>query len=325
MSTSPQNNIPTQQSKKRVQLKHALFDINFFAKETIAELGEDKGELAQLYLIKILMMMSGATDAEISRSAALSLRGSLSKEAAIDILDYCTDPIRSILYITRPGFLSNSRVEADQESIAAKQDKWRTEKRKARDTLRTFDGHSTDKARKVSETVNTELLNTEDLNTEVNKENCRPPETEVLTLPDDLETPKVRAALKLYSTKYQEKFKVPFDQILLEATAMRYSGRPDDFANDLAGSVGWKNVRDCSHFNAQPRGDPKAKPYDFEVVKILNLCSRYGRAGRERALKELSPRAAAVVKKVGWSKICEAKPTDYGLKTLLAEALAMEP
>ena len=141
MQTEEQNSITNKQSKKRAQLKHALFDINFFTKETIAELGEDQGELAQLYLIKILMMMSGATDAEISRSAALSLRGSISKEKANEIIDYCTDSVRSILFITRPGFISNSRVQADQEALASKRDQWREVKRgKAEESQRKVRG-----------------------------------------------------------------------------------------------------------------------------------------------------------------------------------------
>ncbi len=269
MSTHDQNSTSHKQSNKRAQLDHLLLDADFFDKPKPRALIFKFGPIAQLYLIRLYAALSRATNAEISLDAALGVAWELRiEEQATAIINFCLE--QEMLIKTQSGLLSSKRVADDQERLYQTREKWRGKQERIRGVSpETYQVTPRVTPRvTLPKSVNTDLLNTEDLNTEDLKENSQPPETEVLTLPNDLDTPKVRAALKLYCAKYLEKFKTPFDQILLDAALMNYNG-PDELARDLAGSVGWKKIRDCSNYQNQNNGPPKKETNFDRNMKIL--------------------------------------------------------
>lgn len=112
-----ENTTTTEQRKpNRVKLKHALLSTNFFQERAVIEIGEQFDEIAQLFVVKIILLMSGTTGGVISRLAARGCRGTLSKEVADQILDF---GIANGLFIKEgEGALSNGPVNRDQEQCA---------------------------------------------------------------------------------------------------------------------------------------------------------------------------------------------------------------
>lgn len=159
---------------ERAQLDHVLLDVGFFVDDKIVELEEEYGELAQLFLVKVLAMMSAATNGEISFAAARGVRGrTIEKDKAQEILEFCVK--RGILSQTTEGLLTNSRVQKDQESLAKQRKKWRESKGITPQLPPNIPPRIP--PRNTSDSVNTEQLNTEDLNLDP-KKLSDPPDTQ---------------------------------------------------------------------------------------------------------------------------------------------------
>lgn len=116
----PQNlNTEIEQVKDLKKVRHALIDVHFLSDDKIIEVGENFGELAQFFIIKILLLMSGTSGATISRVAARAVRGSMSKEEADAILDFCLNSDTQIFLPIDGDKLTNSRVLKDQASYGS--------------------------------------------------------------------------------------------------------------------------------------------------------------------------------------------------------------
>lgn len=116
---------------RMAQLDHALIDVNFFSKPKIKGLRYKHGELAALYLVKIILELSGATQATISQEAALATaqETGIAEDKAEDILAYCID--NGILEVAGSG-ITQQRVVEDQQSLFEKREATRLRVNKKR-------------------------------------------------------------------------------------------------------------------------------------------------------------------------------------------------
>lgn len=171
---------------KRVQLKHIQIDHNFFEKPKIVSLQYRFKEIGVLVFIQVLCDMGKATDGEIDDDCIRSRAAEYGWDEAKsdEFIAYCVE--RNLIHRgSKPFLLSNRRIQADQESMAAKQEEWREKKRKQREAFETDEGQIGDKVETSSGRMNPELLNTEDLNIESRSKKLSedffeiPPEAEI--------------------------------------------------------------------------------------------------------------------------------------------------
>ena len=113
--------------KNRAQLDHALFDVDFFHKPTLKALRR-RFKLAGLVAYQeILFQISRATDAEIDSDTALASAEEFEIVESEEFLNYCFS--QNLLQRTNEGKITQSRVAKDQEALAKKREKWRSDKR----------------------------------------------------------------------------------------------------------------------------------------------------------------------------------------------------
>lgn len=144
--------------KERAQLSHALIDVDFFDKPKIKALNYKYGQLASLLLIRILMSLSRATDAEIDLDAARCIGHEVGLGDKTDeVLDYLFSH-GLLTHVGNTG-VTQERVIADQESCASKRRKWRDEKKEAPPE---YPPESVPESGGNSEQLNTEDLKIED-------------------------------------------------------------------------------------------------------------------------------------------------------------------
>lgn len=165
MTTQKEYQETPAKDKKKAQLKHVLFDSDFFDKPKIKALGYDHGQLAILYLMRLYAALSRATNATMETSAArgIAYEMHLEIDKADEIVTYCAS--KSILLIDGDQ-ISSERVRADQEKLGEQQEKWREKQKKSRGCLKSVSG---DIPERIPESLNTERLNTEDLNLDPKK------------------------------------------------------------------------------------------------------------------------------------------------------------
>ena len=214
--------------KKRVQLQHLVLDCDFFQKPKVIALQYKFGSPGICALIDCLCMMSKGTDGEIPTDCALALACKFDLPDPQAFIDYCLS-----LGIFQPGssalYISNSRVVADQESMAAKQDEWRNKKRQQREPQGTLGGQQGDNAGTNTGPVNTEDLKNEDLKNE-----------------KELVPPAVAAAIERWRRYLKEKYNRVFDQIAEEAVCCEYYGRHDELIRNINWSVAsakWQTIQ----------------------------------------------------------------------------------
>jgi len=259
---------------ERAQLKHVLLDVNFFSKAKVIELGEEfgeYGELAQLFLIKVLALMSSATDGKVSRVAARGCRGSIPKDIAEKVIEFCIH--RQIFEDLNNGEITNSRVRDDQESLFKEQERWRKAKSKEKDPTVIPAGIPEEGARL------SEDLKTEDLKTEDHKNNCQ----RVLQLPKSLDRPDVREAISSWASYRLKHHKVILDEMALSAINSTYIERPDDLIRDINKAVEsageWRNLRDTSGFS---KGRDSPRDFNAELVAEKKKKNREWAEKRDR-------------------------------------------
>ena len=154
---------PHCQRKNRVQLDHALFDVDFFDKPKIRSMEVKFGPLATLLIARLICDLSRATNAEIDDECLQFHAKHIGFEKHNEFLDYCID--RGILIRSALNSISNSRVAEDQEKLASKQEKWRNAKRISTDSGENLKGSLKD-SDNFPPLHGCEELNTEELNTE---------------------------------------------------------------------------------------------------------------------------------------------------------------
>ena len=280
MSALQDSHAPAENGKpKRTQLKHIQIDADFFAKPKIVALRYRLGDSGVLFYLALLCDMGRATDGEIDLDCARA-RGEVYgyDQAKVDeVLEYLLE--REMIHKgSKPYLISNSRIQADQESLHDKQEKWRRNKREKSENP---GGSRVEVLRNPPGSVNTEDLNTEDLKNEDLKkggvgENIAPPKPAltdeqkkqisetIAALPlkaIGLDGPKPIKCLKLWAQHVIVNLKKPFEPITAEALVARYSGRGEDFCRDVLESVarGWKGVFPArtGHLTQPPKPPPK--------------------------------------------------------------------
>lgn len=162
--------------KKKAQLSHALIDVDLCDKPKIKSLTYKFGPLAQLYLIRLIMMMSRATDALIDDDAALCVAQELGMTNGFDVLDYL---VANELIQRVNGKLTQIRVIQDQQKLQKQRDEWRDRQARIREMSR---NKNEDVTRDIPVTGGRirELLNTEVLNTESSSKEIAKPERNLL-------------------------------------------------------------------------------------------------------------------------------------------------
>lgn len=103
---------------EKVQLDHVLLDVDFLDKPKIVALMTRYGHVSALFLIQVMATLSKATNAEMDVYAAygLACKFSISIEDAKAIVAHC---VKEGILNLQNEILSNTRVTADQEKLAA--------------------------------------------------------------------------------------------------------------------------------------------------------------------------------------------------------------
>lgn len=116
--------------KRRAKLSHGLLNVDFFNYPKVKALLPKFGATAQLFCARLMLMLSNATDAEMSIDAALGDAYEIRLENPEAVLEYCISS--GLFFSPRPGVISQTHVVEDQEKLAASQDRWRESKKKSR-------------------------------------------------------------------------------------------------------------------------------------------------------------------------------------------------
>lgn len=148
-----------------VQLSHALFDVEFLHKPKIKAMRRKFGDLSALWLFEVICQLSRASGAKIEIDCALSVADDFKIENGQELIDYCTNEDRKILEL-KNGYITNSRVDADQEKLQIRREKDLERKRKKEDSAKIPHGKS-------EELVTDTVTDTEDLDL---KEQSDPPQ-----------------------------------------------------------------------------------------------------------------------------------------------------
>jgi hypothetical protein len=190
----------------RAQLKHVLLDVNFKDKPKVIEFESEFGSLARLLYMDIQAAMSAATNARISRGVVIVLanRIGIDSEKANQILDYL---LKNEMLITEEGKISSLRVIRDQETYYKRSRKSNTEV--ADDMPLAGINDATKPEKSVYVDVNDLVIGIK-----------------------ELDTPQIRAALKMWAAKLQQRDRI-LDQTTLDPMLAMYAGRPKDFEVDL--------------------------------------------------------------------------------------------
>lgn len=234
-----EENIPESsfKGKKRVQLKHLVLDCDFFEKPKVIAIRYKFKHNGVLALIDCLCKMSKGTDGEIPTDCARAIAQDFDIEDPDTFVKYCLS-----LGIFIPGssdiYITNARVQDDQEAMALKQEEWREKKKpgKSRESQGNLRGISGEKTENLLGSVNTELLNTEDLNV---LDSSLKGAGKLSSL-----TPEAFEAVKRWG-KHRAKLKKPFDAMAAEALQMQYAGKSADLIRDINSAIAgnWMNIR----------------------------------------------------------------------------------
>lgn len=251
--SNPENNIANSQSKgknkARVQLNKVQLDHNFFQKPKIIALEYRFGQVGVLLFIQALCDMGKATNGEIDIDCIRArFKGrSLEESKADEFIAYCLE--REMF---RPGakpfLVGNSRIDADQESMAEKQEGWRTKKQLQREKEKTNEGRKEDKQETSTGRMKSELVKNEDLNSS---------DLFSLKSPEKLSFygPETIAAVERWGAQRRKKGRT-FDIIQAEALLMSYNGRYDDLVKGINHSISYDYFTIVEPAN-QARAGPK--------------------------------------------------------------------
>lgn len=257
MLSTNENTTTAQQSKKRVQLKHVLLDVDFYDKPKIRALSFKHKKISAGWLSHCYMQMSRASDAVVDRDCLEALAVEWGIPNFDEVLQYCI--ANKLIHQSGSGY-SNTRVEEDQEACAEKREE--SLKRAAR---------FRDRQRSVTNALRTRTPDTDtvtDTVTVVSSKEGGAGETtaDPFEIPQASDFADSRAASALerwgeYTTKTHKK---PWGQIQADALMMGYQGRVSDLIRDINGSMaaGWRTVRDCSQ--AKPNAPNSPKETSFE-------------------------------------------------------------
>ena len=237
--------------KPRAQLDHALIHVDFTDKPKIKSLLGEFGEYgihAQFFVIKMILALSRATNAEMTISAAKGIAWELRIESKADaIIEYCFK--EGIFFRVGEDKLSNDMVAEDQEKLAADRANWRRKKpgRKASadeegdaqlelpsPTPSPGDSPETSPVPSPENTPGNPLVSvkseSEDLKDLIpdpeGGSGGKPPDLPELT-PAHLKTDPVRAALRRYQTARRRRWRHALDDVSLEALLMDYVRRTE--------------------------------------------------------------------------------------------------
>jgi len=123
---SKSNTLKEQSKKKRDQLDHALFDVDFFHKPTIKALRRKFRCEGLCAYQELIFQISRATNAEIDDECALASIEEFGVIESAAFLEYCLS--QNLISRSESGKLSQERVIEDQEACARKRERWRKEK-----------------------------------------------------------------------------------------------------------------------------------------------------------------------------------------------------
>lgn len=242
--------------KPRAQLDHLLLDADFFDKPKAKALLHRFGPVAQLFLVRLYLSLSRATNAEISKDAALGIAWEVRLEGqAEEILAYLVQ--EGMLQITEGGDFTAQRVVEDQEKLAEARAKWRAKKGPTYElpqgTSLTSQGIPLGKPPpsqgKPPESVKSEDLNTEDLDLK-----------KTVTLPNPLQWSAEELATLERWRAYQATRGNDLDQIQLEAIFSAWNYDRPGFMRAANFAIANR------HKNLNPQPDPQSRAGPREVV-----------------------------------------------------------
>lgn len=260
----------------RAKLSKVQLDSHFFSKGSIRAIRARFGPLGILAFIAVLCDLGDATDGELEREAVLDTITTETEGDVVaeDFLAFCLE--REYLSVGRKEWLiTNTRIVADQESLARKQDEWRKRQRRWREsrvtevetkTYVTRDKEETKEGVTRDKRVTREDLNTEDLKIFLEKLSAV-----------GLDTPDVRNGLSLWGRKCRENGR-PITETQFDAYCARYARRPADFARALVYSAGLSkclNLVDPGPFKraVDKSGDKSSsepsKPSTIEAERLI--------------------------------------------------------
>lgn len=283
MTSSPKEYQDTPQpatKKTRVQLRHALIDVTFYVKPKVQALVVEHGPLAELLYIRLILVLSAATDGVARKSVAYAqgLGMGLTREQVDAILHY----LKTEGMIDIAGdYMSQDRVCLDQEKLADKRQKEAERKAKWRQEHQDKDGTSTGQGRddpvpSVSDPVSVTDTGSEDLRIEeIAKAHAKRllPSGEDLRFSDGTGTvetaplpakrtrkPKLEPAAVVFPEKwgqqsragferwktYRESIKKPLSNLSYQAQIDKYRDQPRTFVAlvDRAIENGWQGLND---------------------------------------------------------------------------------
>jgi hypothetical protein len=265
---------------ERVKLKHVQFDTDFFEKPKMEALAFRFGADGVLLYMAVLFAMGEATDGELDTDniRAKAQRRGWDSDRTESFIAYLLE--REMIHQgSKPFLVSNRRIQEDQESLAAKQRKWRAEKRiptgNALEESRNPSGNSSEDLRIPTGSVNTELLKSEDLKNEDLK-------TESLTVPGGLDSPELRKAITMWAKAQRIYHNRHFGQFELEAMLMQHGSRP--VADLIRNIIASASARAKSVFEA-----PLSEKEKIEIASAAKAKAANGITDRPRP-KELPAR-----------------------------------
>lgn len=137
MPTPTETITTTPPQRKRVQLDHALIDVDFLHKPKIIALVSRFRHEAVTFMLEVICQTSRATNGEINIDTIAGFSKMFQIEKWEEILSYCLE--QKILTEILPKTFINERVIRDQEKLALKRDKERQRQKRHRDKTVTPD------------------------------------------------------------------------------------------------------------------------------------------------------------------------------------------